>query len=145
MTLPAVAGWIIDFRTARFIFTSGNNQWIHHCVGLCGDGMLFMSHVEEDDFKSLPQTKAAFLDDNNCLVVPDEDVRGRCVSLVSSPLTKNLVKGNDSAIFITATAASKQYGVISNHRSPVFSTVFDLCVANGIPIFSAVDYFKELP
>jgi hypothetical protein len=45
---------------------------------------------------------------------------------------------------LTAMAACSDFGVISDHRSPIFSTVFDLCKHFGIPTFSADEYFAEL-
>jgi hypothetical protein len=70
--------------------------------------------------------------------------RRRCATVSANPLDKQPLAGNDAAIFLTATALSKNFGVISNHRSPVFATVYDLCMIYGVPIFSADGYFDAL-
>jgi hypothetical protein len=144
MALPGVSGWLIDFRTADVIFSSKSNVRIGHCVDLCNSGELFFCHEEEKLFKGHPALKQAFIDDSDCLRFPDNDVMQKCVSVQSSPICKNLFKGNRLAIILTATAACMNFGVVSDHRSPVFNTVYDLCKHFGIPIFSADEYFAAL-
>ena len=144
MTLPAVGGWIIDFRTAREIFTSGSNERISHCVSMCGRGKLFTFFCEKDNFKQVPTLKQTFIQDQNCVLVPDDDVMKRCISISKTPLAKKRLQGNDSALFLTATAAAHNFGVISNHQSFVYTTVGDLCQVHGIPFFAADQYFDAL-
>jgi hypothetical protein len=144
MTLPGVSGWLIDFRTADAIFSSGSNVRIDHCVDLCAAGSLFFCHEEEKLFKGASALKQAFIDDCDCLRFPDPVVMQKCVSVQGSPICKKLFKGNKTAIILTATAACHNFGVISDHRSPIFSTVFDLCKHFGIPTYSADEYFAEL-
>jgi hypothetical protein len=144
MALPEVSGWLIDFRTADAIFNSKSNVRVDHCVDLCNSGKLFFSHEEEKLFRGQPALKQAFIDDCDCLRFPDNAVMQKCVSVQSNPICKNLFKGNRLAIILTATAACHNFGVISDHRSPVFSTVFDLCTHFGIPTYSADEYFAEL-
>jgi hypothetical protein len=141
MHFPSVSGWIIDFRTARSIFASGSNARISHCVELCGTGKLVACHCEEVQFKSDTQLKSMFLDGNNCIVVPDEDVMKRCISIAKTPLKKKRLIGSDAPIFIAAFAAANSFGVISDHRSPSFSTVYDICTHYGIPALTADEYF----
>lgn len=143
MTLPPVKGWIIDFRTARAIFGSGSNQRISHCVGLCKTGKLFISHTEEDFFKGDPKLKPVFLDGANCVLTPDDEVMAKCCQIAQSPIARNLVRGNNSAVFISATAAVMDFGVISDHSSVSFATVADICLKYGIPIKTADQYFDE--
>jgi hypothetical protein len=140
MTLPIVAGWMMDFRTAEDIFASGSNVRIAHCMSLCADGKLFTCHCEAPLFKSNAALKQAFID-HDCVVIPNDDVMQRCIGIAGLPLAKNRIGGNQSAIFITAMAAANSFGVISD---PVFTTVYDLCDHFGIPIFSADEYFSEL-
>src|SRR5688572_27714701 len=116
MALPAVAGWIIDFRTAKFIFASGNNLWISHCVDQCAHGCLFMCHREEEDFKSVPQLRAPFLDDNKCMVEPDDEIADCCIAMDASPPARKLFAGDGVSIYIAGIASAKGYGVISDHR-----------------------------
>ena len=144
MALPQVAGWLIDFRTADSIFDSGSNERIDHCVNLCGTGLLFFCHEEEKLFKGAPTLKQAFIDDCDCLLFPDQATMQKCVSVQGSPICKKLFKGNRTAIILTATAACRNFGVISDHRSPIFNTVFDLRKHFGIPTYSANEYFAEL-
>lgn len=144
MGLPAVTGWVIDFRTARDIWVSGSNVRINHCIDRCKAGDLHICHCDEGHFKSLPALRAVFLDDQNCVYVPDNDIMGRCISISDHPKGQKVLKGNQAALFITAIAAAKNYGVISDHRSSKFSTVFDLCEEFGIPVLSADDYFAAL-
>jgi hypothetical protein len=144
MALPAVEGWVIDFRTAREIFASLNNERIDHCVSLCAQGRLFTCHCELDNFKKTPRLNQAFVEDQRCILVPDENVMKRCISISKTPLAKARLEGNESALFITATAAAHNFGVISNHQSIVYTTVGDLCNAHGIPFFTADQYFNAL-
>lgn len=143
MTLPVVEGWMIDFRTAEAIFASGSNVRIGHCVSLCASGRLLTCHCEAPLFKNNAALKRSFIDQDR-VIVPDDDVMQRCISIAGLPLAKSRLGGNQSAIFITAMAAANGFGVISDHRSPVFTTVYDLCDHFGIPIFSADEYFSEL-
>ncbi|MBR1269440.1 hypothetical protein JQ629_18160 [Bradyrhizobium sp. AUGA SZCCT0222] len=135
---------MIDFRTADSIFSSGSNARIDHCIGLCGSGELFFCHEEEKLFKGAPALKQVFIDDCDCLLFPDQAVMQKCVSVQSNPICKKLFKGNRPAIILTATAACRNFGVISDHRSPVFNTVFDLCKHFGIPTYTADEYFTAL-
>ena len=144
MALPSVAGWVVDFRTAREIWASGSNVRIDHCVGQCVAGAFHICHCEEPSFKSLPKLRAAFLDDQNCVHVPDADIMDRCIAVSGHPKGQRVIRGNQAALFITAIAAAKNFGVISDHRSTKFATVFDLCVEFGIPVMSADDYFNAL-
>jgi hypothetical protein len=142
MNVPAKSGWVIDFRTASAIFASGSNARINHCIEKCKDGSLIIAHCEIEEFKSVPALKQTFLDGNNCCFYPDQDTLSRCMSIANTPMAKRLLKGNEAAIFVTAIAASKDYGVISNHRSPVFTTTFDFCKSFGIPCCTADEYFE---
>lgn len=141
MTSPAVTGWIIDYMTAQAIFESGSNVRIDACIKMCEDGALHICHCEEKLFKGHTSLCDPFLKDQNCIHYPDADIRKQCLNIANSPKSKKLFNGNQSAIFITAVAACNGYGVISNHRSPVFSTVYDLCDHFGIPVYSADEFF----
>ena len=144
MTLPKVRGWLIDFSTARSIFESGNNQKIAHCVELCQKGSLFICHCEEALFREDGHLKDTFLDDQNCICEPDDDVYERCGTVSANPLTAKCVKGDDSPIYLTAAAMAKNYGVISDRRSHFFTTTFGLCSAYGVPVLSADQYFASV-
>ena len=141
MTLPSVSGWLIDYRTASAIFASGSNTRIDHCIGMCGKNGLHICHKEETLFKSEKPLRQAFIDDQYCVCLPDEDIMKQCINVSSSPKCKELVAGNTAAIYLTAIASCRNYGVISDHRSPFFSTVFNLCDHYGIPILTADGYF----
>lgn len=142
MTLPHVSGWMIDYRTAREIFISGSNNRISHCVGLCGTGLLGITHCEEKQFKSDGHLRSAFIDENNCVIIPDADIADRCRIIAGKKLRKQRLVGNDTAVFMAGIAASRNYGVISNHASSTFSTVVDICHSVGIPAYSADEYFS---
>lgn len=144
MPLPPVQGWMIDFRTATAIFESGSNQRIDHCTQQCQNHLLHISHCEESAFKSSDLLKAVFISEQRCIYEPDDDIFDRCPTINSSPNGAARLTGNEAALYITATALSKDFGVISNHRSPVFSTVYDLCTTYGVPIYSADEYFANL-
>lgn len=100
MALPQVSGWLIDFRTADSIFSSGSNVRIDHCLELCGAGGLFFCHEEEKLFKATPKLKQAFMDNCDCLLFPDHDVMQRCVSVQNNPICKKLFNGNRLAIIL---------------------------------------------
>lgn len=144
--LPTVTGWLIDYRTAVAVFESGSNVRISHCQQMCSQGQFHICHLEEDLFKSEASLKAAFLVQQNCICVPDQAIMQGCINVANNPMCKGLLKsqGRDVAIYLTAIAACKGMGVISNHRSPYFATVANLCDHFGIPNFSADDYFAHI-
>lgn len=144
MTLPLVSGWIIDFRTAEAIFDSGSNERIDHCVGLCQTGQMHICHQERARFRAKAALKTCFLDGHNCVCVPNQEIMSNCLALSQSPLGLKVAAGNDAALFISATAAVMGFGVLSDHRSFVFTTVYDLCTHMGVPILSAEEYFDSL-
>lgn len=144
MTLPAVSGWMIDFRSARSIFESGNNHQISHCVEACSNGTFRYSHREHELFKEDAALKAAFVD-QQCRCFPDQQVLQAALGIRNSPLAKKMLAGSrDGGIFIAAIASTRNYGVISDHRSLVFPTVFDLCKHYGIPVLSTAEYFDAI-
>src|SRR2546430_494952 len=100
MTLPAVNGWVIDFRTAREIFLSGSNERIDHCVQMCAAGSMFTCYCEQQHFKQVPALKQTFIQDHECVLIPDDDVMKRCISISKTPLAKKRLQGNDSALFL---------------------------------------------
>ncbi|WP_341990346.1 hypothetical protein [Azorhizobium sp. AG788] len=141
MTLPAVSGWIIDFRAANAIFLSGNNASVAHIVGKCQAGTIHICHCEEAQFKTAPLLKSLF---SGKIFEPDDDIYERCDHVASLSNGKKFMPGAESAIFIPATAACKNFGVICDHRSPVFATAYDICVVLGVPVYSHLEYFAEL-
>jgi len=141
MPLPAVQGWIIDHRTAEAIFSSGSNVRINHCVDMCQAGQLHICHCEEDLFRSSPSLCGPFIIDQYCICEPDDDIVLRCGAVSANPNAANLLTGNEAALYLTAIALAKNYGVISDHRSFIFATVFDLCTTFGVHILSADEYF----
>lgn len=143
MTLPNVSGWMIDYRTAKSIFESGSNERVSHCIDLCNCGRLFITHQEEKRFKDHPLLGPVFLEEGCCLIIPDQTVRQTALSVSAAALEKPKIEGNDSAIFITAIAASRNLGVISDHRSAAFSTVVDYCEHFHIPVYPSNLYFAE--
>jgi hypothetical protein len=144
MPLPPVDGWLIDFRTARAIFSSGSNERISHCVEMCATSKLHFPHCEEKLFKSDPSLKAPFIDQQNCLLEPDDDVFERCLAIDGNPVRQRLLQGNDAAIFMTAAALAKNLGVISDAEAHSFATVRELCDVYGIPNVSSDEYFAAL-
>lgn len=145
MPLPNVSGWMIDFLTAQAIFDSGSNTRIDHCLKKCSSHDFHICHLEERFFKGHPPLRVPFLTDQNCICHPDTQIMQRCIDVSSNPHCKKLLKGNQSAIVVTAIASCRNYGVISDHRSPFFNTVYDLCTHFGVPVLSANDYFNALP
>lgn len=142
MALPSVHGWMIDFRTAHGIFTSKNNRRISHCIAKCKSGIFHICHHEETNFKNEAILAAPFLVDQCCVVEPDDDIYNRCPGIRNSVHSKTILGRGDVAVFITATALSRSFGVISDAHSPVFTTVIDLCAAYGVPALSADQYFS---
>ncbi len=145
MALPPVHGWIIDYRTADAIFLSGSNIRINHCITLCQTGLLHVCHCEEGKFRASHSLKGPFISSQCCVFEPDEEILERCLDVKGNPVSDGLLTGNEAALFMTATALTKDFGVISDHRSPKFATVYDLCNTYGVPIFSADQYFDALP
>ena len=141
MLLPLVQGWMIDHRTAHSIFASQSNARIAHCVARCQNGSLRVCHHEERRFRDDALLASTFLIDQCCIYEPDDDIFERCPAIASNLNGKSILTGNQAAIFITATAISKHFGVISDHISPRFATVHDLCTAFGVPVLTADQYF----
>lgn len=141
MPLPAVRGWLIDFRTASAIFASQSNTRITHCVTLCQQGALHICHREEKRFRDDGALAAPFVLDQCCVFEPDDDIYARCQAIGANGCGKPILSTNETGIFLAAIAVARTFGVISDHRSPKFATVFDLCGAYGVPVLSADDYF----
>ena len=141
MPLPEVQGWMIDYRTAHLIFASQSNRRISHCTAQCQAGKLYICHHEERRFREDHLVAGPFIEDRCCIYEPDEDIYERCPAVHDAANGKPLLVGNDAAIFITATALSRQFGVISDHNSPKFATVHDLCSIFGVPVLTADQYF----
>lgn len=141
--LPPVSGWLIDYRTALTVFESGSNVRIDHCQQMCSQGLFHICHLEERLFKSEPALKEAFLDTQSCIYVPDQAIMQQCINVSKNPICKQLIngEGRQTAIYLTAIAACENMGVISDHRSPFFKTVADVCSHFGIPSYTADDYF----
>ena len=135
---------MIDYRTAATIFDSGSNERIAHCVGLCQNHDLYISHEEEGAFKRSLKLKGPFIEDQLCVFEPDDDILGRCEPLTHALNGKKMLGTNLTAIYLTATALSKDFGIISDHRSISFSTVYDLGMQYGVHVLSANEYFKNL-
>jgi hypothetical protein len=144
MSLPNVSGWLIDYLTAQAIFESGSNSRINHCIGMCANRLLHICHLEEKFFKNHAILKTPFLADQSCIYHPDREIMQHSANVANNPKCEKLLQGNQAAIVQTAIASSKGLGVISDHRSPVFTTVFDLCSHFGVPVFSADEYFDLL-
>lgn len=144
MPLPTVHGWLIDYRTARLVFASQSNLRIDHLVDRCQAGHLHICHHEEGSFREDELLVGPFIRDQCCVHEPDDDVYDRCPSVQNAAVGKILLVGNEAAIFMTAVAISKQFGVISDHKSPRFATVHDLCAAYGVPVLTADQYFQLL-
>lgn len=144
MPLPPVAGWLIDFRTAHGIFSSQSNVRITHCVERCADGSLHICHTEAERFKQTPGLAGPFMIDHYRVFEPDEDIFQRCEAIGANGCGKRVLPGKDTGIYLTAIAAANSFGVISDHRSNHFATVYDMCALWGVPVLSADDYFALL-
>lgn len=145
MSPPNVSGWLIDYLTADVIFKSKSNQRIDHCIQRCTNGQLQICHHEEKLFRGNADLRQPFLSDQNCICFPDKQIMQRCADIASNPLCKKLLAGNMSALVLAGIASCRNYGVISDHRSIYFTTVFDLCANYGIPVLSADEYFALVP
>lgn len=141
MTIPCLPGWLIDFETAQNIFDAQNNARIVQCQKLCSSGVLHICHSEEKLFKEHAALRAPFLEDQNCICYPTAEIWAQCANVSNSPKCAKLVPGNQSAIYLTAIASCRQYGLISDNRSIFFTTVYDLCTHFGVPAFSADEFF----
>jgi hypothetical protein len=141
MPLPQVQGWMIDYRTAHTIFASQSNVRINHCVARCQAGQLHVCHHEEGRFRDDALLVGPFINDQCCIYEPEDDIYERCPAVRDAANGKPLLVGSDAVIFITATALARQFGVISDHFSPRFATVHDLCAVYGIPALTADQYF----
>ena len=105
---------------------------------------MFACHQEREHFKSIPALRSCFVDDNDCVCIPDDAVLDKCLAISNNPLAKKRLAGGNSSLFIVAIAAAKNFGVISDHRSIFFTTAYDLCMHYGVPVFSADEYFDLL-
>lgn len=144
MPLPSVPGWLIDYRTAHTVFASLSNRRIDHLIARCQARELYISHHEESRFSADPLVKGPFLKDQCCIYEPDDDVYERCPAVRAPANGKKLLVGNEAAVFITAIAISRNFGVISDHKSKTFSTVHDFCATYGVPVLTSAKYFSLL-
>lgn len=141
MPLPPVQGWLIDYRTASAIFASQSNVRIAHCVTLCQEGTLHICHREEARFRNDVALAAPFILDQLRVFEPDDDIYDRCPAIGTNGCGKPILQTNETAVFISAIAVARNFGVISDHRSSKFATVYDLCSVLGVPVLSADEYF----
>ena len=141
MSLPPVQGWLIDYRTARAIFSSQSNVQINHCLAKCTAGEMHVCHQEEHLFRQDNYLVGPFIEDQFCVFEPDDDVYDRCPGVRDAVCGKPLLDRGDVPVFLTAIALAKQFGVISSHTSPSFATVHDLCALFGVPVLTAQQYF----
>ena len=141
--LPDVDGWIIDFRTAREILDSTSNYERSHLIGLCKAKLVWLSHTEQNLFKSHADAKKHFIGDQNLIVEPDDDVVTAAISLDGKKLPKGrkLLVSDEASLMIAAAASAKGYGVISDHQSTTFATVHTICGVCGVPSLSRHEYF----
>jgi len=144
MPLPDVNGWLIDYRTADSIYSSGSNIRIDHCTQLCIDGKLWCCHDEKPLFAKSTTLAPVFINGHDCVVVPSDDALERSLAIASSPVGKKRLSGNEASVFLAGIAAASGYGVISDHRSIVFATVYDMCEMFGVPVYTADEYFDLL-
>ena len=144
MPLPDVTGWLLDFETAQNMFNSENNEHVEHCIEMCEAGTFRVAYAEETLFKNHTVLCAHFVKPQNRIVYPTPEIFAQCGNISKNPKTKTLMPGNQSAIILTAIAASEGYGLISDARSTHFCTVFDLCDHFGFHALSSEKYFLEL-
>lgn len=137
-----VLGWIIDYRAAKQVFVSANNARISRIIEMRSKDSIFICHHEENRFKGDAHLETAFMNGKSCTIEPDQDIYNRAALLAQSLNGKPLLVGGEAAIYITAAALSKNFGVISDHQSPKYLTVHDLCPLYGVPIFTSDEYFK---
>lgn len=147
MTLPAVAGWLIDFRTARAVFSAASSEpCVAHCAQACMGGFMHICHCEKAEFASVPQLKSTFVDlATGAAILPDDDIMNRCIAISSvRPQGKKQIVGNQAGVFAVATAAARNFGVITDHASPLFATAYELCVHYRIPALRSHEYFSSI-
>lgn len=140
MPLPIVNGWLIDFRTARVIFTGGDNVLINACVQMCENGALKYCHCEDKDFRSDANLKPPFVDDQLCRAEPNADAMQRCAAIAGMPQIKPLLIGDKTTIFLIGVALSFQFGILSNASSPRFATVHDIGPPLGLHVLTAQQF-----
>jgi hypothetical protein len=144
MPLPSVPGWLIDFATAQGIFDSGVAKRLNHCAEMCRSGIFHIAYAEERLFKGHPVLSEHFLKSQNRIVYPTPAISTECVNIANNPKCKKLLPGNQSAIILTAIAASEGYGLISDATSTFYVTAYDLCDHFGFHALTSVRYFKEI-
>ena len=143
MPLPKVSGWLLDFRTARVIAESESNFQINHCIEMCGCKKFRGTHLEKKKFSEIEMLKIHFVDNNN-LIVPDHNIIERATAITASAVGKPTHPVDDVEVFLTATALSKNFGLISNHMNSRFVTVAELCESYGVEVLSVSQYFSRV-
>lgn len=144
MSLPQVTAWLTDFRTAQAVFASKNNARIDHYITLCNTGKLFICHCELDLFKADPTLAPVFLNGHNTVIKPDNAIMSNCNSASKLPIARKLLAGNWTPLFLSATAASRNYGVICDTQPGPYTSTKDICDHYGLYIYDAMDYFIEV-
>jgi hypothetical protein len=102
------------------------------------------SHVEETQFRANKKLKECFLNGTGCVIEMDENIFQCCQTIKNNPICRNLGRWNELAIYLAAVAATKNYGVISDHSSTKFSTVHDLCSVYDVHSYTQDRYFGLL-
>ncbi|MEO9462655.1 MAG: hypothetical protein ABJ242_07965 [Marinomonas sp.] len=141
MTLPAVNGWLIDYRTAAPIYDGQNNAGIAHLTGLCQTGELFLCHTEEELFRVHQSMAAPFIKDNQCVCEPDQASYARAAEISQLPFTPPIRINDQTTIYLAAIALTNGYGVISNQSSTSFSTVVQVGAHFQFPVLNSTTFF----
>lgn len=144
MALPDVPGWIIDYRTASAIYEAGQDDQVEHCDGKCACGELCFCSPELEYFKAHDLLVAPFVNDNDCMIVVEGEIMAHSQDIMEGQYNKALRSGGESVILLASTAIHLGFGVISDHTSTMFVTVWDICPRYGLPVMTSAEYFAAL-
>ena len=144
MPLPQVDGWLIDYRTAAAVYESASNERIDHCTGMCEGGDLCFCSLEDKFFGGHDRLQPIFIEDNDCRIIPDNDVMSRTEHIMTLPFAKPFRVGGQSIVVISAIAIARNFGIISDHTSDSFVTAADICAHYGVPVMTMDAFFDDL-
>ena len=131
MPLPPLPGWLIDYATAREVFVAHPRATRQKVVNLCAGHLLKFCACEEPSFKSVPDVRKHFIDDQNCRCNLNADIASIASALPDVVGGKKLHPKDHSVRMITACAIYHNYGIVTQ-KSGLYVTSLELGLHQGL-------------
>jgi hypothetical protein len=139
MPLPPVPGWLVDYATARDIFTSGSNPLKAKIRAMCAAGTLKFCACEKKSFRGSLFVRGPFYEDQNCSCNLTQEIVEIASELPDVVLGKKMSPSDNSARMIVACAIRHNYGLVSS-KSGFYLSPIELGTHQGVTCLSLVQF-----